>query len=936
MKKKSTNARLAQYRTLEDLWQDNLRLWLTQTSQLASSDQQALIILSNLSQSHWIRTRAFQENISLHRIKFLDATLLRMELCHHLQLSYFPVEPAIFEFSLAQEASQENSPTAQSIALQPAPWLKTIKDLIRSHGSFDHLPLPQSFLESWRKKIKKTKLWHPDIDQTLLSQTLQTSPLLTTCFVGWDAEYLPLLDLLKATYELSQKIEIYLPMPRITGRDSDVVWIQTLEHELQLNCETCRDSGYESPNTLVTSHFFLNQKTVSPSLKLFSAKNDAHQTQITLQQIATLIQTHPSLPIGIVAPQDSPATFHLINRLKQASLPFHQELELRPLPSLHHQFLIAYLDYFQSQCHVEKFISLIEIIHDMPGLNLPKLNPLQIRKRLYQLFKNLPTSNTAFLAKLLNPKNALDSELLALLSLLSPWPQKLTWQEAKQRLQQTLDFFQLSFSWKKYFPGPVQSLFNEKEISTEKILELLQKLISSENVQEPNFETSVDLIVTTLEQALQRQWSHLIFLECNETAWPSTLSASPLLDDKLIKKLNQLRNPQQTYLLTSEDFSMLERRRFLDLCENCEGALILIVNETDWMQPLTKRYPNEWFRQALNLFPDSLKTSEFATTSDIRSSVFDQNEFIKIHQSRQNPEKPFDEYCFNFSSLGSLNKTWHARNLQQALQFPATFALRSIWQTESIEQYHFHFNSRATNETWAWSWLKIALQTQLEKKPWRREIFFEELKNARDQWVEQIIQYLQTKPLSLWWQTLVEKSFWMANQCLNSLWEILPHYTGYQIEPSFSSLVNTLPLNLKNGCDLLLIEKNKEGKTASLHFINFNANYFKGLNFSHLEQNQGLQFATYLMTETSIETIFVSCLTPYQGLIPIFTKKDQDLAQPYFEKLALLQKQNNFGMKGPLYHSNQKTETLPLATRPISEKVLTSKHVLSLEKNATM
>jgi hypothetical protein len=935
LKRTPNNARLAQYRTLEDLWQDNLHQWLARASQYSTTDQPAWIVLSNLSQSHWIRTRAFQENIPLHGIKFLDAALLRTELCHHLQLSYSPVDPVIFEFLLAQEATHENSSEAQSIALQAAPWLKAIKTLVRAHGSFDHLPLLPTFFKSWREKIKQTKLWHPDIYQSLLSQSSRTSPFLMTCFVSWDAECLPRLDLLKATYKLSQEIEIYVPMPRITGRDPDVTWIQTLEHQLQLNCETCQDSGYESPNTHVASHLFLNQKANPPSIKLFLAKNNVHQIQIILQQIELLSQSTSSLPIGIITPQNSSATLQLINRLKQTNLLFHQELELRTLPFLNHQFLIAYFNYLQSHCHVEKFILFIEIIYDMQGLNLPKINALQARKRLYQLFKTLPTPNITFLAKLLNSKNALDSDLLVLLSPLSPWPQNITWHEAKQRLQQTLDFFQLPFSWEKYFPEFVQSLFNDKEISTEKILELLQKLISSENIQEPNFETSASVILTTHDQAFQRQWSHLLFLECNEPAGQPKTSANPLLNDKLIKNINQLRSPQQTYLLSNEDLSMLERRRFLDLCENCEGTLTLIANETDLTQPLTKRNPNEWFRQALNLFPDSLQTSEFTTAPDIRPSAFDQNEFIKIHQSRQNPEKPFDKYCFNFSTLDSLNKTWHARNLQQALQFPATFAFRSIWQAESMENYHFHFNSTATTGTWAWNWMKTVFQTQLEK-PWQKEIFFSELQQLRKHWLNQLTQYLEIEPLSLWWQTLVEKSFWMANQYLNSLWEVLPRYTDYQIEPSFSSLEKNLPLNLTSGCDLLLIEKNEEEEIASLHFINFYANYFKGLNFSHLEQNQGLQYAANLIFKTSIERMTVSCLTPYQGLIPIFTKQDQALARPYFEKLALLQKNNDFGMKGPLYHSNQKTETLPLATRPISEKTLVAKHDLNLEKNATL
>ncbi|MEZ5405323.1 MAG: hypothetical protein R3F23_03855 [Verrucomicrobiia bacterium] len=401
------------------------------------------------------------------------------------------------------------------------------------------------------------------------------------------------------------------------------------------------------------------------------------------------------------------------------------------------------------------------------------------------------------------------------------------------------------------------------------------------------------------------------------------------LDDNLRKKLNQLRTPQQTYLLTSEDHIALEHRQFLDLCENCQNSITLIANETDSSDPITKQFPNKLFRQCLNLFPEAWKPINETTPKLLKSASelkFNKNEFTAIHQSRQNPEKPFDEYHFNLSSLTDFKKTWNSRTIHQALLFPATFALKTFLEAESNTQYQFHFNLNKTTGIWTWDWIKTIFQTLATAKPWQKESFFHELNETRKFWTKKLEHYLETDPLPLWWSTLVEKSFWMANQCLNYLWEILPSYTDYQVASTFR--IDSL-ISLDVHCDLLFIQEDNN-KNHSWHVIHFYPNYFKGINSLHLEQNQGLQLAAYLdlAIPSSIKNITVSCLSPYQGLMTIFTSKDWETALPYFKKLATLQKQNCFGMKGPLYHPNQKTETLPLATRPISEKILEAKQDL--------
>ncbi|MBX7158111.1 MAG: hypothetical protein K1X66_06975 [Verrucomicrobiae bacterium] len=927
---KTTPTRLAQYRTLEDVWQDNLRNWLKRASSLAS-EQPCFLILPHLSQSQWIRIRAAQENISISDITFLDLALLRSELCHHQHLPYFSIEPSVFEFSLQMIASQQSSAIAQSVALQPASCLQAIKDLTRAHWSLDSIPdspLPP-FSKNWKEKTQKTNQWHPDIEQTLSQTTKKIPKNWITCLIGWDAEFLPHLSLLQTTFLLSQDMEIYVPMPRITGRDPDVLWIQTLEYHLQVNCETCRDSGYESANFSLVSNLFLNQKNHAPSLKLFSAKDESQPTQVVLQQLTCQISHNSTdLPIGIIAPQDSPATIELIHHLQQKAIPFHHEFELRSSPSLTDQFFLAYWDYIKNQCHIEKFIILIEILNELSLPNSAFIDPIETRKRFYYLFHRLPTTQTFTLAKLLNPQNSLDKTLLHLIEKLPPWPQTLTWLEAQDRWKQVADLFSLPFSWEKYFPENISSLFDPNPAPKEIILNFIKKLISQNNLQKPDFKTLSPLILTTLSQATHRQWSHLIFLECNESVWPSAPTYHAFLEDELRKKLNQLRAPHQTYLLTSEDYTVLENRRFLDLCENCQNSITLITREMDSSNPSTPCFPNKWFRQCLNLFPDSLQSVDCLPLKPLTSAtplIFDKNEFIAIHQSRQNPEKPFDEYNFNLSALSNFTKNWNGRTIHQALLFPATFALKTFLEAESNAHYQFHFNLNKTTGIWTWDWIKTVFQTLATKKPWTKETFFHELDQTQKHWSKELTHYLEIDPLPLWWSTLIEKSFWMASQCLNYLWETLPNYTDYQVTPTFR--INS-PISLDVHCDLLFIQEDND-KNHSWHVIHFYPNYFKGINSLHLEQNQGLQLAAYLAIPSSIKNITVSCLSPYQGLIKIFTGKDWEAALPYFKKLATLQKQNCFGMKGPLYHSNQKTETLPLATRPISEKILAAKQALT-------
>ena len=945
------------YRLVEDAWEAELFPWLRHQSSAVLSGAEAWVVVPTRAQAGWLRRRCLESGQALLGVKFLTPGSLRRELSMQLDLETRALGRESLEFLLRLQALKRSSPEARSVALSPTGCLQALDDLGRAGWTGEETDLGEipSPVDEWLKILGRSGAWTPSIDAELRRRSLVNG----TCSLpekkrdphvsarnseihllifGWDAAFFPESTLLEAAVESATTSLLLVPSPRGSSPDQDMVWVSYLEKLLGVEAEICPASEFRSVNEeLVERLVRRGEGQGSLTLPLFLAgeSTDDQVAMVQKQLLLWLKEGSCHERIALIVPAPGPLSLELCSQMLAAGLPFHDEAGRPEHPPLEMQLQGLLSGYYLSGGNVLLFLELVE---SWKRLNPLAPDPIELRSQLYRRFGRSQTQQTALLLRGVQEDHTpLLQSMAELVQQLGSWPQEECWEVLKARWQQAAALFGIGTEKLEPLWSRMDGLMTEP-VNGRAFLQYVSAITESARHardQRAN-QPFARVVLTTLDQAVNQSWAHVIFLESNEGIWPQRAIENAFLDDPLREALNHRREKNHSLLLTSMDSVRIGQRRFLDILENTAGQIALAAQSRNTSSPEKPYYPNEWFLQCLLLDEESKepvlkrweglvrkesvfriggeKSIKNQLLTDSRAELYEELRHLEqIRSSRINPELSFDEYFYCYPN--ATTKPWPISRLEAAVNYPATFALEQLFGAVSAESQDFVRSENWIVGTLVHEWVRRRVE---EERQGRNTDIEAELKEKY--WPE-------TARNSLWWRTVFDLARWASESCWKQVQPQLASvdlHSEFEIHGSIETPVG--PLRVKGRMDLLARDRH-EWENSLAEIIDFKTGKAQVPSPVKLAQGEGMQFGAYLTLAMSLgaREVTLRCLSPKQISQRLLTQEDAVSALEGLALAARLQQSLAFGMSGSLHGEHEGSEVLPMATLPVDAETLKQK-----------
>ena len=945
--------RLKLYRFIEDAWEDGVREWCLAASEASLDGAQSWLVAAGAGQVHWIKRRALRDGVTLFGIRFLLPNVLRFELCGLLGVGALPLGNETLEFLLKLQTMRYNDPESLSQVKAPGPCLHAIARLSAAGRRQDARNLLPAFSRQVADALEDSRAWGPALDEELLFKAGMTpvAPL-RTCFFGWDAAHWEYVRLFEATVRTSLQCEVYQSMPRSSGETLQQGWVKAVESRLNIEHEICRESEFFSSNeTLVARLEGVDLEASVLSTPRFLIGRD-WRDEIALVRdyiIERLAAIAPGQRFGIVAPRRSPSSLEIVRMLAECGISIFDETGEKQEPEAGLLIQLQIIRYHLLACDVDALLGLIDLLNDRSPGPWKWLGRDRARRDLHNAFVAIQTRNARLLA---HAFESLESpavpQIRQLVEALGSWEEETPWKEAREKWERCLRNFGLGVESLEPAWSLAAGLAGETPIPGTAFLEYLQAILSAGKCDRSPAADSpyAAVVVTTLSQARPRAWDGLIFLDSNEGEWPVKPDENPFLDDASCRALNSRKSARQGYLLDSTEQSAIDQSRFLDLLENCRGEIAFAAVARSEADLSREAYPNEWVIRALAesaagdggvQILDSWRNA-VSICRKTRPSLpaRDRERLAAVHASRRDPAIPFDEYLFNFGGSSFVSEEWSPSDLDTAATSPATFALKKILDAESNADRDFIRSEKQAIGRNVHRWLRQALAGGCEFSPFR---YSDEARRALKEAAKKSEMELEERfrregmALPLWWKSALRKAVWNAWHCLSPLAGLDAGNAGFffVMEYSIRREIRTGEGTLKLGgrVDLLLAD-HPMLEDAAVRIIDFKTGKSAPPTLGSLDSGKGFQFAAYFLMAKAAgaSSVNVGVIRPAAGFALVFRDGDEAELRRKMAALARVQRDLNFGQLGPIVAQWAPCESLPMATTPISPRILERKAAL--------
>ena len=828
-------------------------------------------------------------------------------------------------------------------ARDPGPCLAALDDLGRagwSGGESDMGEIPSPVME-WLKVLEDSRVWTSALDRELLkSADSAGADELHLCFWGWDSRFYREKMLLEAAGRVAASTLFFAPSPSFDPEleDPDMEWLDHLETLWEVEKEACPESGYESENAALVDYWCrrgeAEGKPQPPRVLIGESRED--QLALVERQI---LQWLPGCGvqdrIGVVALPSAANAAELVARLRQRDLPVHDEMGRRDSGEAGVHVLQKLALYYQSGCLVEEFLQLLAACN-VRSLD-EDLDAVLLRPELHKLFANCQSRALPVLAVSARDRQRCSlTRALDLAESLGVWPIAAPWEEQKRRWQEAAssvggDVLALEPLWSR-----LDETLAGREVPGPVFLEYITALLgSARHRSDPKGNLPfAKVAVVPLAKAFTQDWKHLIFLDCNEGSWPSQRLENPFLDDGLRADLNRRRPAGRGRLLTSMEQTALERRRFMELVENCRGGIALAAQQQGSLDPSKKLYPNEWLLQALMLHGggqkiqslwDSLcrrqKRPEQSLSPQLSSA--ERGLLAEIRGRRTDAGTAFDEYSFCYPPEKGEDRTWAVTQLGRVFDFPASFALKHLFDAESSDEFNFQRSEKWITGILVHDWLK---RCDLA----RGGTLVEWQECAAK--LEPVLRDRFATPgagQTLWWESIFRMARWSVMQCLRQISEQMG--SGARMAEQEQGIDGTLQtaagtLSLRGRMDIV-VRSSPDWKDSDVLIIDFKTGKADLPTAEKLAQGVGLQFGAYMLLalERGAASVTVRCINPHFPSRRELGADEVAAAQAGLEAVAAVLAGRAFGWKGPLFDKYKRVEALPLATVPVDAAILEQK-----------
>ena len=986
------------YHLLEDAWQDGIAEWCRAASAHILSGGQAWIVTAGDGHANGIKRRLLQDGVSLAGVQFLDARALRRELCERLGIAPPVLGRETLELLLRLGIADGEA------GGNPGAELRALEDFAAAGwDADDRLPgglLPGARVE-WLDELRSTGSWLPAIDRQLLERrglgNAERLPPLRLCVCGWDASFWPQFMLLRAAAGSAGDARLFVPLPRGTSELLQQGWVTALEEALEVNYTVCPSSGFVSAQAALAARLEgvdsgAPGELAAPELVVGTGWRET--VSLARDFVARWLAEEENGAIGarlaIVAPARSGSSVSLVRALAQAGIAIEDELAEMPEPALAVQIQRAIAGYHQDGGMVDGLLVLLELLDEhaaqgwendgnQPARSAFQMDVAAARRALRSAFGDVQDHRVRVLcAAAAFARSPVAGQVRAVVAQLGDWPQTLHWEDALARWKACLAGFGLTTDalepgWTRLMLLPIT-----RPVPIDAFWDHLARVLSGGAARRPaqTAQRFARIVVTNLEGAAGQSWGDVLFLDSIESIWPVYPVETPYLDDPLRKRLNSRRIAGQDrgtgsiygHLLASTDRAQLDQFRFLEILENCTGALAFAGAANDPAELNKELYPNEWVLRCLvETAPAGAAATPMERWRDaVRAAApclpllaaAENGHLRAVYERRRDPDEPFDDTLFDFSSLTGpdelpWSEPWSGRDLEAAWHRPASLALKQIFGVEAGRDgdREFERGQRQVIGKLVHQWVRGALggsrePRRFEASDWERaqSSGLEAARLATEKSLRGVLGVHSKEPpdpegaLPLWWRGTLERAAWAAGECMRSLAEIASaqRLDWVAVDGKLAATIKTPggPLRLKSSCDVLLLDRPlMEDSTCRLIDIRSSVTAKTGASTAaKIEQGEGIPLAAMLLAAldqgAAPERTSAGIVEPLSAAPEVISGGARGLLEASFAQLAERQISLRFGQRAVAMgaeHGQDRGENLPLATTPIDGAVLEAK-----------
>jgi hypothetical protein len=429
--------------------------------------------------------------------------------------------------------------------------------------------------------------------------------------------------------------------------------------------------------------------------------------------------------------------------------------------------------------------------------------------------------------------------------------------------------------------------------------------------------------VSTPEQLHGTSWDSVILTDGVSDRWTKASSRDSLLGQEFRRSARQ----QDLLLVSPPEESLLREDSILQLLMHARRSATICFygREEDGEEVDANRIVT--FLQRL----PSAKVEALAPAPALQVNKF--GRLKEIRKSRCDPERAFDEYLLNLSSLELSPQAWSASGLQAVIAAPGSFAFKVVLGLERSWDLGFERNEFKTLGT-----VVHGLLAGLLRNPFG-ELFRDSLSDLRENpslkegrpQIGKQVRELDFPKDDLWWSSIVAKATFFAERMLGQISPWLESFPFGASELPTGRLTTDDPqIALKGRFDLLLANTDAL-PGADIAIVDFKtAGSPRRIN---ADTGEGFQFVAYRLLA---EKMGANC--GHQIVVfPTGSKDLQEIREPdtlekKLAELAWMQRQSCFGQAPLLSGEFGIRENLPIATLAIPAWILRRKRGLTLKE----
>jgi hypothetical protein len=917
---------------VDDVWEDDVRAWLETGTEAALSGEKIWLVCRSFLQANWLRRRAMEERKPIVGVRFLDLRRLRQELCLRagLPTPAFGRETLSLLLRARMEETEASSAFAGQVLdalddLAASGWL----DRFGSAAAIDLLGIPPGLRDSV-EQIIGSLFWRPRVDRTLVERGVKI-PGLRIGFFGLDALALNQQELLAAAVSASEDARFWLAQP-LVSEEIFMQWVGRLESGLRGVVTVTPSEGRLRIYEDLVSRFVYTSGP-SPNLpRLVRAERWSDQVDAVVAIVKHEFQTG-SRNIAVMVPEGSPTGPAVVEALTSAGIAVADEFRSKAMlgrSEKAQRWLAKWIGETRTPERLLEFFALLS------------RGPDSFSRFREYLFRQFDRRQTRSITELLLSDSS-HQWVRDLLNIGADWPANGQWKELDAKWQKALCDFEEFLARHENVLRPVRISLEPLQPNWDEIQHALGDLrlssglflrFVSDSLSTPGRASHPDashrhapVVVSTPEQLHATSWDSVVLTDGVANLWTKLASRDSLLRQEFRSSARQ-----QGHLLVSlQEESLLREDSILQLFLHARrSATVCFYGKEENGEEIDANRIVTFLERTLRAEVEAFAASPINIINDFA-------DLRRIRSTRCDPDRGFDEYLLNFSSLGLNPTAWSASALQTAVAAPGTFGFRVLFGLERNWDLGFKRDERRTLGI-----LVHRLLAHILRNPFG-DLFENGLSELQQgaalresrspgahRYIKKLVRELDLPRDDLWWNSIVEKTVYFVERMLGEIGPWLEKFPYGVSEHSTRDMITADPaIVLKGRFDLLLAAANAVSG-AGIAIIDFKT--AGSPRQIKAETGEGFQFVAYRLLAEAMGAAYCHQI----AVLPTGSKDLSELKEPAeierkLAELAWMQAHSCFGQAPLLRVEFGLRETLPLATLPIPTWILRRKRMITLE-----